>query len=89
MNKTIYIRDNTGYLHYYKINFCTSNFKKIEVENVCIIYLSKYHNHRYDLKCFFYETKYIYYEECIYTLKELHNVIQKLLYENLNSAMQN
>ena len=86
--KSIYIKDKKGLVHVFYLNFCTSKFKMIEVENVCVIYLSKWHNHRYDIKCFFYKTKYIYYRECIGTLKELYDVVQTLLQENLYSAIQ-
>ena len=87
--KNIYIRDKQGVTHVFRLKFCISKFKMLEVEDVCVIYLSKFHNHRYDIKCFFYDTKNIYYRECIGTLKELYNVIQSLLKENLYSAMQN
>lgn len=55
----------------------------IFVPDVVIIKAYKVHDHRYDLKCFFYEKKYIYYQESIRSKKELHNVVQTLLKENL------
>jgi hypothetical protein len=62
--------------------------KRIEVPNVCIISIYKAHDHRYDLKAFFYDKKYIYYQENIRSKKELYSAIQKLLKENLNVAVQ-
>ena len=55
----------------------------IYVKDVCQIDIHKYHDHRYDIKCFFYKNRYIYYRECIPTKKELYSAIQKLLEENL------
>ena len=87
--KSICIRDRNNVGHVYYLTFRTSMCKKIMVEDVCVIYISKYHNHRYDIKCFFYDTQNIFYCNCIGTLKELYHVIQNLLQENLHSAMQN
>lgn len=87
--KDIYIRDKKDVTHVFRLKFCISKFKLWEVEDVCVIYLSKYHNHRYDIRCFFYDTKNIYYRERIGTLKELYDVIQNLLKENLYRAIQN
>ena len=67
-------------------HFAFTEFSKsasIIVPDVVIIRVYKFHDHRYDLKCFFYEKKYIYYQESIRSKKELHNVVQKLLKENL------
>lgn len=86
--KSIYIKDKKNITHVYYLTFRISNFKKILVEDICVIYISKYHNHRYDIKCFFYDTQNIYYRESISTLKELYDVIQKLLQENLYGAIQ-
>ena len=60
-----------------------SRSSTVYVPDVVIIKVYKFHDHRYDLKCFFYEKKYIYYQESIRSKKELHNVVQKLLKENL------
>ena len=87
--KNIYIKDKQNVTHVFRLKFCISNYKMLEVKDVCVIYLSKFHNHRYDIKCFFYDTKNIYYRECIGTLKELYDVIQNLLQKNLYSAIQN
>lgn len=67
----------------YNLEFLYDNCKRMDVKNVCIIDIFKYHNHRYDIQCFFYKTKRIYYRERIGTKKELYYVIQKLLEENL------
>ena len=78
----IQIPDANGVLHCFSLRF-TCLLKKIIVDGVCVIYLYKFHSHRYDISSFFYKTKYIYYRECITTKKELYDVIQKLLKENL------
>ena len=62
--------------------------KRIEVKNVCIIDIYKAHDHRYDLKAFFYKKKYITYTESIRSKKELYSAIQKLLKENLYDVVQ-
>ena len=86
--KEFYIKDKQDVIHVFRLNFCISKFKMLEVEDVCVIYLCKIHNHRYDIKCFFYDNKYIYYREYIRTLNELYDVIQSLLHENLYGAIQ-
>ena len=84
MNLDIHIPCEDGSSYWcYSLRFSPNNYKRIDVENVCVIDIFKYHNHRYDIKCFFYKTKRIYYLECIGTKKELYDVIQKLLKENL------
>ena len=62
--------------------------ERIEVKNVCIIDIYKAHDHRYDLKAFFYKKRYITYTENIRSKKELYSAIQKLLKENLYDAVQ-
>lgn len=62
--------------------------KRIEVRNVCIIDLYKDHDHRYDLRAFFYKTKRITYQEKIRSKKELYSAIQILLKQNLYGAVQ-
>ncbi len=87
--KSIYIKDKKGLTHVFYLKFNKTKFKKIKVDDVCVIYINKYHNHRYDIKCFFFNNDYIYYDECISTLKKLYDIIQSLLQENLYSAIQN
>ena len=62
--------------------------QRIEVENVCIIDVYKIHDHRYDLKAFFYKKKYITYQKSIRSKKELYRAIQNLLKQNLYQAVQ-
>lgn len=62
--------------------------KRIEVKNVCIIDVYKIHDHRYDLKAFFYKKKRITYQEQIRSKKELYSAIQKLLQKNLYEAVK-
>ena len=83
MYRDIQILDANGWHHCFTLRFEFSNYKRIDVENVCVIDIYKYHNHRYDIKAFFYKTKYVFYRECISTKKELYDVIQNLLKENL------
>ena len=83
MDLGIHIPDFEGFTHYFDLSFCGVEYKRMEVENVCVIDDFKCHDHRYDIKCIFYPTKYIYYRECIGTKKGLYDVIQKLLQENL------
>lgn len=80
--KRIFIKDKNKKYHLFYLDFKDSQSKRIEVENVCIIDIFKIHNHRYDFKSFFYNTKYIYCENNIRTLKELYNVIQNLIAQN-------
>ena len=72
-----------GYYHCFDLRFRCSDYTRMDVDNVCVIDVYKYHNHRYDIKAFFYKTKYVFYRECISTKKELYDVIQNLLKENL------
>lgn len=86
--KTIEIKDKENVTHIFYMSFFGGNYNEIIVKDVCVIKLYKYHNHRYDISCFFYDTCDIYYRECISTLKKLYDVIQNLLQENLHSAIQ-
>ena len=89
MNNYIIIPTKDGKRSYFHLNFWGSPSRRhIEEENVCIIEIYKAHDHRYDLKAFFYDKKYIYYKENIRSKKELYSAIQKLLQENLNVAVQ-
>ena len=72
--------------HIVNYHFSFNNYSMsstIYVPEVVLINVYKFHDHRYDLKCFFYDKKYIYYQESIRSKRELHNVVQKLLKENL------
>ena len=76
------IPNNHGINYYFGLDFYNyPTSKRIEVEDVCVIDIYKAHDHRYDLKAFFYEKN-------IRSKKELHSTIQKLLQENLNVAVQ-
>ena len=89
MNTTFYIRNKDGWNHQFSLDFYASKKSiRYEVKDVCIIDVYKFHDHRYDLKAFFYERKYITYQENIRSKKELYSAIQKLLKENLNVAVQ-
>ena len=89
MYYSLRIPNKEGIHHYTSLNFYGyPTSKRIEVKDVCIIDIYKAHDHRYDLKAFFYDKKYIYYEENIRSKKELYSAIQKLLQENLNVAVQ-
>ncbi len=84
----INIQDKRRVWHSFDFSFRVRDFFEIDVENICIIRILKLHNHRYDLKCFFYETKNIFYLENIRTKKDLYNVVQNLLQKNLYGAVQ-
>lgn len=89
MYYSLRIPSKEGIYHHHSLNFYDyPTSKHIEVEDVCIIDIYKAHDHRYDLKAFFYDKKYIYYEENIRSKKELYSAIQKLLKQNLNVAVQ-
>lgn len=82
INKLI-IPDEHGIRHGYLLNFTQYSMNKyIEVDNVCIISIYKYNDHRYDVKCFFYKTKYIYYRDHIFSKKEMCSLLQDLVYKN-------
>ena len=83
------IPNKEGIYYYHSLNLYGYPAREnIEVKDVCIIEIYKAHDHRYDLKAFFYDKKHIYYEENIRSKKELYSAIQKLLQENLNVAVQ-
>ncbi len=82
MKKYIEIRID-GVCRLYSLNFSEKYpNERIEIDNVCIIYLHKFHDHNYLIKAFFYKTKYIFYAEHIKTKKELFVLIKKLIEEN-------
>ena len=84
MNLTISIPDEQGWNHSFRLNFKSwSKHQRIEVKDVCIIDISKFHDHRYDLRAFFYKKKHITYQENIRSKKELYSAIQNLLQQNL------
>ena len=77
------ILDENNVWHLFNLRFTNARNKFIRVKNVCVINLYKVYDHRYDIYCFFYKNYYLYYQECILSKKELFNVIQKVLEENL------
>ncbi len=89
MHYSLSIKSKEGRNQYFSLNFFgIPDSKRIEVYNVCIIDIYKLHDHRYDLKAFFYEKKRITYQENIRSKKELYSAIQNLLQENLYQAVQ-
>ena len=83
MNFDILIPETDGSYYCFNLRFGDSGYKGIDVENICVIDLFKYHNHWYSLKAFFYGTKRIYSYDRIGTKRELYDVVQKILKENL------
>ena len=84
MNYRISIPTIEGFLKIFYLDFCEYRMsRKFKVDNVCIIEVFKIHDHRYDLKCFFYKTEYIYCYDEFRSKKELYGAIQNLLQENL------
>ena len=64
-------------------NFMSYSPQRIEVPNVCIIDLYKWHNHRYSCNAFFYDSKHIVaHLECNSKYK-LYSAVQSLLQEFL------
>ena len=56
MNYSIKITDKHGIPHYYGLKFTQYRPSiHIIVPDVCIIHIYKWHDHRYDIKCFFYK----------------------------------
>lgn len=56
MYKPITIPDENNRLITFSLYFNQySNRQRIEVKNVCIIDINKEHDHRYDIKAFFYK----------------------------------
>ena len=85
----IKIPDKTGWKHVFDLKFYDGRtYNRYEVKDVCIIDVSKRHDHRYDMRAFFYDKKIITYQENIRSKKELYSAIQKLLQEILNVAVQ-
>ena len=84
MNYRILIPTIEGFSKVFYLDFCESRMsRKFKVDNVCIIEVFKFHDHRYDLKSFFYKTEHIYCYDGFRSKKELYSAIQKLLQENL------
>ena len=83
------IPDEHGMNHHFSFYFNEYyRSRRFEVPNVCIIDVYKIHDHRYDLKTFFYRKKRITYQKNIRSKKELYSAIQNLLQENLYEAVQ-
>lgn len=84
METIINIRDEQGWNHTFRLEFHSWRMTlRCEVKDVCIIDVYKAHDHRYDLRAFFYKKKHITYQENIRSKKELHSAIQNLLQQNL------
>ena len=80
MSYKISIPDKVGQYHSFYLYFYNGvSFKRIFVDDVCVIYIHKIHDHRYDLKAFFYESQRIYVHDFIRSKKELYDVVQELL----------
>ena len=89
MYHPINIPNKDGSFYSFSLSFSEHRkSKRIEVSNVCIIDIYKWHDHRYDFRAFFYTKKHITYQENIRSKKELYSAIQKLLQENLYEAVQ-
>ncbi len=89
MYYSINIPNEEGVIWTFSLGFSEySKCKRIEVKNVCIIDVYKAHDHRYDLRAFFYKKKHITYQENIRSKKELYSAIQILLKKNLYEAVQ-
>ena len=79
MYYSLRIPDKNGVFHWFPFSFGEGrDSRRYEIEDVCIIDVYKLHDHRYDLKAFFYKKKYITYQENIRSKKRngahTHNV---------------
>ena len=84
MNSRIVIPSNDGFSKVFYLDFCEFRMsRKFKVDNVCIIEVFKFHDHRYGLKCFFYKKEYIYCYDGFRSKNELYRAIQNLLQEKL------
>lgn len=89
MYYSLRIPDKNGVFHWFPFSFGEGrDLRRYEIEDVCIIDVYKLHDHRYDLKAFFYKKKYITYQESIRSKKELYSAVQKLLQQNLYEIVQ-
>ena len=89
MYYNLIIPDENGRNYHFNFKFSEYSMShRYEVKDVCIIDVYKFHDHRYDLKAFFYKKKRITYHENIRSKKELYGAIQNLLQENLYEAVQ-
>ena len=83
------IIDKTGWKHIFYLKFYGyRTYNRYEVKDVCIIDVNKIHDHRYDMRAFFYDKKHITYQENIRSKKELYSAIQELLQRNLSITVQ-
>lgn len=64
------------------------NYQRLEFPFLFIIDVFKYHNHRYDLHAFFYNTKLIVPTRSYSSKRELYGAIQDLIQEQLNVDVQ-
>lgn len=81
MRYTVYIPNGSGYYSFPLLS--SSDYQRIRVPGVVIFDLYKVHNHRYDLKAFFYRSEVIVSTRSFRTKKELYGAIQILLQEFL------
>ena len=66
----------------YNLTFKYSKYLKIHVEQVCLFFIIKNHDHSYYFEYFFYDTLKIGHNT-YNSKKELYSAIQKLLKENV------
>lgn len=76
-----------GIIHSYRIFL--SKFERVELPGVCILDISSYHVHRYDLQAFFYADKVICSTRSFRSKGELYGAVQELLQKHLNIDVQN
>ena len=80
MLKFLTIPTKDGTKHYYEIKFNEySRYKKINIEDVCIIEAYKFNDHNYSIKAFSYKDKHIFYADRLNLKKKLIEQIEVFL----------
>ena len=80
MSYEIIIPDKNGHKRYYDLKFNEYiKHRRIDVEDICIIDVTKFNDHNYTLRCFFYKTKHIGYIDNIPSKKEVYKFIREYL----------
>lgn len=86
MDCTFIIPDGEHRRYYHLLK--NSDHQRIVHEGVLVMNIWKTHDHAYHIEAFFYGSKRIYSWHTVSTKKELHNLIQNLLQEELYGAIQ-
>ena len=77
--KSVTIINNNFIATTYYLNFSFTNHLKIKVDEVCLIHIYKFHNHRYDLRLFDYFNENIYVRDNLRSLNVVRDTIYSLI----------